>query len=67
MTIHTPPWCLQWSSDGELTRPDRQDLLLQIAAQEQRLASDFLAQALLAMTAEESRASGMAGKASASC
>lgn len=30
MTLQTPPWCLHWSSDGELMDPDRQDLLTQM-------------------------------------
>ncbi|MFN7678486.1 MAG: hypothetical protein ACK5QW_07830 [Cyanobacteriota bacterium] len=28
MRTPPPPWSLQWSSNGELSPPDRQDLLL---------------------------------------
>ena len=63
MTIHTPPWCLQWSSDGELTRPDRQDLLKRIVDQEQGLAQTLLSQILRATAAAECHSTGMAGPA----
>lgn len=39
MTIPSPPWCLSWGANGELTFGDREDLFLALLAQ------DFGAQA----------------------
>lgn len=61
MTIPTPPWCLQWRSDGELTVPDRQDLLIRIVVQEKGLAHAVLDQMLRTTAAAQSRSSGLAG------
>ena len=35
MTTPAPPWCLHWSSDGELAWLDRQDLLQRLVAQQE--------------------------------
>jgi hypothetical protein len=48
MTIHTPPWCLPWSSDGELMRSDRQDLRIRLVVQVKGLAAALLAPMLQA-------------------
>jgi hypothetical protein len=55
MTIHTPPWCLHWSSNGELTGPDRQDLLMRIVVQEKGLANALLTQILRAPETADSQ------------
>lgn len=41
-----PPWCLHWSSDGELTLGDRQDLLQRLAVHEQGFAGLLLSRSL---------------------
>ena len=65
MTIHTPPWCLHWSSDGELMGPDRQDLLMRIVVQEKGLAVTLLAPMLRATESADSQTSVMPAQASA--
>jgi len=53
MSFHTPPWCLQWSSDGELMSPDRQDLLMRIVVQEKGLAHALLTERLQTIQAAD--------------
>lgn len=53
MSFNTPPWCLQWSSDGELVRPDRQELLMRIMVQEKGLAHALLAERLRTIKASD--------------
>ena len=67
MTIHTPPWCLHWSSDGELTGPDRRDLLMRIVVQEKGLAGALLTQTLGATETEDSLPTVMPAQATALC
>lgn len=54
MTTHTPPWCLHWSSDGELMGPDWRDLLMRITVQEKGLAQAPLTQMLRSMEPADS-------------
>lgn len=63
MTIHTPPWCLQWSSDGELMGSDREDLWIGIAVEEQGLAQTLLTQLLGAEEPADRRSPGMPAQA----
>lgn len=46
MTPLPPPWCLQWSSDGELNPHDRRDLLSTLVQREAGLTRRMLAGAL---------------------
>jgi|LauGreDrversion4_2_1035121.scaffolds.fasta_scaffold465318_2 hypothetical protein len=65
MTIQTPPWCLHWSSNGELTGPDRQDLLTRIVVQEKGLAGALMSQKLGATETADSMPTFMPDQATA--
>lgn len=58
MTSPTPPWSLHWNRDGELTQPDREDLLRRIVGQEQGLHATLLTAMLDLTDAPEPPSSG---------
>lgn len=64
MSFHTPPWCLQWSSDGELMSPDRQDLLMRIMVQDKGLANALLTERLRIVQATDLLSTALSVQAS---